>query len=158
MSDHQYWCAATSEGDRELLFEKRLSILHHITDVHGVHEERFTTCLHGDLVDKDIFKRNVIMWAMAYLTIEPLVCRYPCKSLQYCYEAILVKIPITSLFLGSLASQEIGTIVKGRLLTQNVKKLSSPADQTLALESYHNVVCPFAPNALHFFYSTIRGR
>lgn len=61
VSDHQYWCAATSEGDGELLSERWLSILYHITDVHGVHEERFTTCLHGNLVDRDLFKRKVIM-------------------------------------------------------------------------------------------------
>lgn len=61
VSDHQYWCAVTSEGDGELLSEKWLSILHHITYVHRVHEERFTTCLHGDFVDRDSFKRKVIM-------------------------------------------------------------------------------------------------
>lgn len=35
---------------------------------------------------------------------------------------------------------------------QDVKKLS-PAEQTSAVEAYHNVVCYFAPKALHFFYA-----
>lgn len=42
----QYWCAATSEGDGDLVSEKWLSILDYITYVHGCHGERFTTCLH----------------------------------------------------------------------------------------------------------------
>lgn len=41
-------------------------------------------------------------------------------------------------------------VVKGQLLVNDIKKLSI-AEQTSTLESYHNVVGHFAPNALHFY-------
>uniref|UniRef100_A0A8W8KQ08 Uncharacterized protein n=1 Tax=Magallana gigas TaxID=29159 RepID=A0A8W8KQ08_MAGGI len=48
-------------------------------------------------------------------------------------------------------------VVKGKLLVNDIKKLS-PAEQTSALESYHNVVCHFAPKSLHFFYAPMNAR
>ncbi|XP_061183986.1 uncharacterized protein LOC133192121 isoform X2 [Saccostrea echinata] len=115
VSNHLYWCAASSEGDGELVSEKWLSILNHITDVHEGHGKRFPKCLHGDLEDRDWIKK------------------------------------------GSLAFQEMEKVVKGRLLVQDIKKLS-PAEQTSALEAYHNVVCHFAPKSLHFFYASMKAR
>jgi len=115
VSNHLYWCAASSDGDGEMVSEKWLSILNHITNVHEGHGERFPKCLHGELEDRDWIKK------------------------------------------GSLAFQEMEKIVRGRLLVQDIKKLS-PAEQTSALEAYHNVVCHFAPNALHFFYGPMKAR
>lgn len=61
------------------------------------------------------------------------------------------------LFSGSLAFQEIEKNVKGRLLVQDIKKLS-PAEQTSALIAFHNVVCHFATKALHFFHAIMKAR
>lgn len=44
VSNHLNWCAAFSEGDGELVSEKWLSILNHITDVHEGHGNRFLKC------------------------------------------------------------------------------------------------------------------
>lgn len=37
VSNHLYWCASSSDGDGELVSEKWLSVLNHITDVHEGH-------------------------------------------------------------------------------------------------------------------------
>lgn len=52
---------------------------------------------------------------------------------------------------------ELEKIVKGRLLINDVKKLS-PAEQTSSLESYHKVVCFFAPKFVHFEYPQMQAR
>lgn len=49
ISNHLYWCAASSNGDAELVKEKWLSILNHICNVHHGHGEKYTECQHGDL-------------------------------------------------------------------------------------------------------------
>lgn len=115
VSNHLYWCASSSDGEGELVSEKWLSVLNHITDVHEGHGQRFPKCLHGELEDIDWIKK------------------------------------------GSLAFLEMEKVVKGKLLVNDIKKLA-PAEQTSALESYHNVVCHFAPKALHFFYAPMKAR
>ena len=56
--NHLYWCAASSDGDGEMVSEKWLSILNHITNVHEGHGERFPKCLHGELEDRDWIKKG----------------------------------------------------------------------------------------------------
>ena len=58
VSNHLYWCAASSDGDGEMVSEKWLSILNHITNVHEGHGERFPKCLHGELEDRDWIKKG----------------------------------------------------------------------------------------------------
>lgn len=115
VSNHLYWCASSSDGIGELVSEKWLSVLNHITNVHEGHGQRFPKCLHGELEDRNWIKK------------------------------------------GSLAFLEMEKVVKGKLLVNDIKKLS-PAEQTSALESYHHVVCHFAPKALHFFYAPMKAR
>nr|XP_034319417.1 uncharacterized protein LOC105325318 [Crassostrea gigas]XP_034319418.1 uncharacterized protein LOC105325318 [Crassostrea gigas] len=115
VSNHLYWCASSSDGDGELVSEKWLSVLNHITNVHEGHGQRFPKCLHGELEDRDWIKE------------------------------------------GSLAFLEMEKVVKGKLLVNDIKKLS-PAEQTSARESYHHVVFHFAPKALHFFYAPMKAR
>eukprot|EP00105_Crassostrea_gigas_P037323 XP_019921471.1 PREDICTED: uncharacterized protein LOC105325318 [Crassostrea gigas] len=115
VSNHLYWCASSSDGDGELVSEKWLSVLNHITNVHEGHGQRFPKCLHGELEDRDWINK------------------------------------------GSLAFLEMEKVVKGKLLVNDIKKLS-PAEQTSALESYHHVVCHIAPKALHFFYAPMKAR
>ena len=58
VSNHLYWCAASSDGDGKMVSEKWLSILNHITNVHEGHGERFPKCIHGELVDRDWIKKG----------------------------------------------------------------------------------------------------
>ena len=53
ISNHMYWCAAGSGGDGELVQEKWLSILNHITKVHEGHGDKFPRCQHGTIGDRD---------------------------------------------------------------------------------------------------------
>ena len=49
ISNHLYWCAASSGGNKQMVVEKWLSIERHITNVHEGHGELFPRCLHGDI-------------------------------------------------------------------------------------------------------------
>lgn len=49
VSNHLYWCAASSNGNGDLVVEKWLSILRHVTDIHTNHSDLFPNCLHGSL-------------------------------------------------------------------------------------------------------------
>ena len=51
---------------------------------------------------------------------------------------------------GSKAHKELELIVKQKCLIADIGQLS-PCEQTSALESYHKVVCFFAPKSRHFF-------
>ena len=57
ISNHMYWCAATSAASVELVKAKWLSLLNHIVDVHEGHSEVFPCCAHGDL-DQDEWTRE----------------------------------------------------------------------------------------------------
>ena len=58
VSNHLYWCAASSGGDGELVKQKWLSILNHVTNVHEGHGDRFPQCLHDEGLDRDWMKRG----------------------------------------------------------------------------------------------------
>ncbi|XP_046863205.1 uncharacterized protein LOC124456947 [Xenia sp. Carnegie-2017] len=49
ISNHVYWCAASSGGDEKLLKAKWLSLLNHICNIHDGHSELFPKCEHGTL-------------------------------------------------------------------------------------------------------------
>ena len=51
---------------------------------------------------------------------------------------------------------ELEKVVKGRLLVNDIEKLS-PLEQTSSLESFHNIVCQFAPKSVHYFYSQMEA-
>ncbi|XP_076112428.1 uncharacterized protein LOC143080460 [Mytilus galloprovincialis] len=59
--------------------------------------------------------------------------------------------------MGSPAYIEFEKVICGRMLLKDIKKLS-PAEQTSGLESFHNIVCYFAPKSTHFFYWQMRAR
>jgi len=52
VSNHLYWCAATSDGDGQLVKEKWLSMLNHVTNNHEGHGDRFPKCAHGELQEE----------------------------------------------------------------------------------------------------------
>ncbi|XP_045201100.2 uncharacterized protein LOC123546133 isoform X3 [Mercenaria mercenaria] len=57
ISNHLYFCAATSEGDGDLVEQKWLSVLNHITNKHEGHGEKFPSCTHGP-IERDWIKEG----------------------------------------------------------------------------------------------------
>ncbi|XP_060585693.1 uncharacterized protein LOC132741518 [Ruditapes philippinarum] len=50
ISNHLYFCAATSGGDGEMVEQKWLSVLNHITNKHEGHGRKFPKCTHTHLL------------------------------------------------------------------------------------------------------------
>ncbi|XP_062591608.1 uncharacterized protein LOC134253115 isoform X1 [Saccostrea cucullata] len=69
ISNHIYWCAASSDGNGELILEKWISILNHVTDVHEGHGELYPRCLHGPVDDRQWIRRG----SKAFLELETVV-------------------------------------------------------------------------------------
>ena len=61
------------------------------------------------------------------------------------------------LFSGSKAVKELEMVVKNKRLLKDIPQLS-PHDQTASIESYHKVVCFFAPKMYHFFHAAMHAR
>ncbi|XP_053409092.1 uncharacterized protein LOC128559941 [Mercenaria mercenaria] len=57
ISNHLYFCAATSEGDGDLVEQKWLSVLNHITNKHEGHGEKYPSCTHGP-IERDWIKEG----------------------------------------------------------------------------------------------------
>ena len=53
VSNHLYWCAASSNGEGDMVQQKWFSILNHVVNVHEGHCELFPECQHGDILDRD---------------------------------------------------------------------------------------------------------
>ena len=53
ISNHLYWCAASSAACAEQVKAKWLSLLNHVTNVHDHDNEVFPMCEHGDLDQDD---------------------------------------------------------------------------------------------------------
>ncbi|XP_076085026.1 uncharacterized protein LOC143055858 isoform X2 [Mytilus galloprovincialis] len=115
ISNHIYWCAASSQGDGEMVTQKWSSILNHITNIHEGHGPKFPACLHDTLDDREWIKKD------------------------------------------SKVYQAIEKIAQERTLMKDIGKLS-PAEQTSSLESYHRVVCFFAPKSVHFMHAQMEAR
>ena len=49
ISNHLYYCAASSNGDGELLVDMWKSVLNHVADIHTGHGSRFPDCQHGEI-------------------------------------------------------------------------------------------------------------
>lgn len=56
ISNHMYWCAASSNGNGEELVQKWQSVLKHCANVHDGHGDLFPNCLHGPLEDREWIK------------------------------------------------------------------------------------------------------
>lgn len=115
ISNHLYWCAASSNGTGEMVLQKWQSILNHVANIHHGHGDQFQKCQHGPLEERAWIKQ------------------------------------------GSMAHDELKSVVNGRMLVKDIKKLS-PGQQTSGLEAFHKVVCHFAPKMVHFFHSQMNAR
>ncbi|XP_021351637.1 uncharacterized protein LOC110449233 [Mizuhopecten yessoensis] len=52
ISNHVYWCAASSGGNEELVRQKWTSILNHVANIHEGHGDLFHSCEHGSISRK----------------------------------------------------------------------------------------------------------
>ncbi|KAJ8316584.1 hypothetical protein KUTeg_005860 [Tegillarca granosa] len=69
ISNHLYWCAASSEGDGDLVHDKWISILNHVTNIQEGHEGKYQSCQHGQLANRKWIKRD----SKAFLELEKVV-------------------------------------------------------------------------------------
>ena len=46
---HVYWCAASSNGDKDLIREKWLSIINHLLNIHEGHRKHYPKCMHEEI-------------------------------------------------------------------------------------------------------------
>ena len=49
IANHVYWCAASSNGEGEVVVAKWLSMLNHIANIHSGHGQLYPECLHPEL-------------------------------------------------------------------------------------------------------------
>ena len=47
-----YWCAATSDGNAEMVTDKWKSVVNHVADKHTGHGSKFPECQHEELEDR----------------------------------------------------------------------------------------------------------
>ena len=80
VSNHLYWFAASSDEDGEMVSEKFMSILNHITNVHEGHGERFPKRLYGELEERDWIKKG--KYIVRIFIYEHLVFEYAYISLH----------------------------------------------------------------------------
>ena len=52
ISNHLYWCAASSHDDPQLIVLKWKSILNHIANAHEGHDKKFPHCERGDIDER----------------------------------------------------------------------------------------------------------
>ncbi|KAJ8311197.1 hypothetical protein KUTeg_011260 [Tegillarca granosa] len=69
ISNHLYWCAASSEGDGDLVHDKWISILNHVTNIQEGHEGKYQSCQHGQLANRKWIKRD----SKAFLELEKVI-------------------------------------------------------------------------------------
>ena len=58
VSNHLYWCAASSAGNGDQVVAKWTSILNHLVNVHTGHGEVFPECEHEELTDREWIKKG----------------------------------------------------------------------------------------------------
>lgn len=61
ISNHVYWCAASSNGEGHLLKAKWLSLMNHVSDVHDGHGDLFPTCEHDTLEPRKWIKKGLFL-------------------------------------------------------------------------------------------------
>lgn len=69
ISNHIYFCAATSDGNGDFVREKWVSILNHVTGRHEGHGELYPRCLHGPVDNRLWIRRG----SKAFLELELVV-------------------------------------------------------------------------------------
>ncbi|XP_053389672.1 uncharacterized protein LOC128552654 [Mercenaria mercenaria] len=139
ISNHLYWCAASSDGDEQLLTDKWLSILNHIQNIHTGHGERFPECLHDILEDrlwmkkgyrpyqetskivaskhllKDIGKLSPAEQTSSLEAFHKVVCQFAPKFVHYDHPQMEARLCIASLHFNENANRAQATKKDGSL-------------------------------------------
>jgi len=121
VSNHLYWCAASSSGNGDLIVAKWTSILRHICDIHTGHGLLFDNCAHGlleprlwlhagskahkeleiivtnKLLCRDIKKLAHSGQTSALESFHKIVIFFAPKSVHYFYAAMEARILIAAL-------------------------------------------------------------
>ena len=131
ITNHMYWCAASSpNGDGDEMVKRWKSLIDHLCNDHS-------SCYgnHTDLEDRHR------KWLIPGIFMQ-------------CFKYLINNIHT---HLGSKACEKVSDIISNNRLMEDVRKLS-PHHQTSSLESYHSVVNHFAPKLLAFSYVGIYCR
>ena len=72
ISNHMYWCAATSDGDGEMVQQKWFSILNHVANIHEGHGDKFPKCEHGDLEEREWIKKGMNKYLLYMQKLKPV--------------------------------------------------------------------------------------
>lgn len=58
ISNHLYWCAASSGGDGQLVWDKWCSIVNHTVNIHTGHGPSYPACTHEELVPRQWLEKG----------------------------------------------------------------------------------------------------
>ncbi|XP_037508895.2 uncharacterized protein LOC119385549 [Rhipicephalus sanguineus] len=58
ITNHMYWAAASSHGNKELIVPKWKSLLNHVQGIHEHDDELFPSCLHGKIEPREWLKKD----------------------------------------------------------------------------------------------------
>ncbi|WAR31785.1 hypothetical protein MAR_034327 [Mya arenaria] len=94
ISNHLYWCAASSAGNGPLVQAKWVSILNHVSNIHEGHNELFPTCLHGP-VDRNWVKKEGQTSGLE--GFHSLVCGFATKNLHFHHAQMEVRMLIAAM-------------------------------------------------------------
>lgn len=131
-----------SPGNAVEAVARWLSLLKHIVNNHE-------DCLHGELAPRAWLRKG--LWFFLFCGTELLCIKFGWFWKNLCFL-------INQLFpLGSKVHKELALIVEKRNLLGDIPQLS-PHWQTSELESFHRVICLFAPKSVHYFHSGMEAR
>ncbi|XP_056014958.1 uncharacterized protein LOC130052852 [Ostrea edulis] len=118
VSNHLYWCAASSNENGELVLEKWFSVLNHVANIYEGHGKPFLSCL---LEDRDWIKQGSLAFIemdkvvkgrplvkdikqispaeqiSALEAYQKIVCHFASKSLHFFYAPMKARLYIAAL-------------------------------------------------------------
>ncbi|XP_049517016.1 uncharacterized protein LOC119440580 [Dermacentor silvarum] len=137
--NHLYWSASSSDGNKDSIVPKWISILNHIQDIHSHENELFPTCAHGDIEprawlseESKSFKQLKVIAASKQLlrdmpqlatrfqtygleTFHGLILHFAPKSCQYSYEGMKARTQLAALHYNENSGREQASTKAGTL-------------------------------------------
>ncbi|XP_056015759.1 uncharacterized protein LOC125677033 [Ostrea edulis] len=108
VSNHLYWCAASSNENGELVMEKWFSVLNHVANIYEGHGKPCLSCLledrdwikqvvKGRPLVKDIKQISPAEQISALEAYQKIVCHFASKSLHFFYAPMKARLYIAAL-------------------------------------------------------------
>ncbi|XP_046339478.2 uncharacterized protein LOC124120650 isoform X2 [Haliotis rufescens] len=137
ISNHLYWCAATSKGNAEEVQAKWLSIANHIANIHSGHGASFPSCMHGEIQDRiwvtagtrahkeieSILKSTYLLKDVAKLSphgqtshlegFHSVICHFAPKFYHYHYNGMKARLLMSALHFNENGSRHIANTKNG---------------------------------------------